>query len=284
MERLENWETYKGLLREARQRGFIRFSNNYLDMDAVKRYIQLGRTEYSLDGNGLYICTDEGAFYRMYLQCGQNEIKLPRRDKPVLVRNVFRQGEMSAAQKEVESQLQGLGFSLYDESVQILAKPLDFREDILAKQKRSERFLTRFGLNIFYSDSSRVEEIIWLRDHTPELKTYHFLYETMEERRQAAENGFFRCVSNAQGEICAAQQFYVKRNTIQGNWLAVKPEYKSKYGIGAAMAYHSFAYAIEHNINSYFGWVVRDNIESIRYHQSIGYEIMDKMANEWILM
>lgn len=201
-----------------------------------------------------------------------------------MVRNVFREGNESAAQQEVESQLQGLGFSLYDESVQILARPFDAREDILAKHKKSESFLTRFGLKIFYLDSSRVEEAIWLRDHTPELKPYHFLYETKEERQQAAENGYFRCVSNAQGEICAAQQFYVKRNTIQGNWLAVKPEYKGKYGIGAAMAYHSFAYAIEHNINSYFGWVVRDNLESIRYHQSIGYEIMDKVAKEWILM
>lgn len=284
MERLENWEKYKGLLKEARRCGFIQFSNNYLDMDAVKRYIELDRMEYRLDGSGLYICTDEGLFYRIYIQCGENGIKLPRKDKPVLVRNVYREGNKGAAQQEVESQMQGLGFSLYDESVQILARPLAAKEDILAKLERSERFLTRFGLKILYADSSRLEDIARLRDNTPELKPYHFLYETMEERQQAAENGYFRCVVNAQNEICAAQQFRVAGNAVQGNWLAVKPEYKGKYGIGVAVAYHSFAYAIKHNIKNYFGWVARDNIESIRYHQSIGYEVMDKLADEWVLI
>lgn len=272
------------MLKEARKQGFNQFSNNYLDMDAVKRYIELDKMEYDLDEGGLYIYTDEGSFYRLYIQFGENAIKLQGRDKPILVRNVFREGNKSENQRKMESQLRGLGFTLYDESVQIFARPLDAKENIWTKQGKSEKFLERFGMKIFYLDSSRVEEAIWLRDHTPELKPYHFLYETDEERRQAAEKGYFRCVSNMRGEICAAQQFHVKRNTIQGNWLAVKPEYQGKYGIGAAMAYHSFAYAIEHDINQYYGWVVRDNIESIRYHQAIGYEVTDKVANEWILL
>lgn len=283
MKRLESWEEYQELLREAKQRGFTQFVNNYLNADAVERYIRLDRIEYELDGSGLYIYTDEETFYRLYIQCGEH-IKPQGRDKPVLVRNVFREGNKSAAQQEMESQLQGLGFTFYDECVQILARPLAAKENILAKLERSERFLARFGLKIIYADSSRLEDIIRLKDNTPEMKPYHFLYETMEERQQAAEKGYFRCVVNAQDEICAAQQFRVEGNAIQGNWLAVKPEYQGKYGIGAAMAYHSFAYAIQNNIKNYFGWVPRDNIESIRYHQSIGYEVMDKVANEWVLM
>lgn len=283
MEKLENWEKYKELLRETRQCGFIRFSNNYLDMDAVKRYIELDRIEYRLDGSGFYLYTDEGSFYRLYMQCGENSINISGRDKPILVRNVYRESNVSAAQQEVENQLRSAGFSLYDESVQILARPLAAKEDILAKLERSERFLARFGLKIVYANSSQLEDIIRLRDNTPELKPYHFLYETMEERQQAAEKGYFRCVVNAQGEICAAQQFHVEGSAIQGDWLAVQPEYKEKYGIGAAMAYHSFAYAIKSNIKNYFGWVVRNNTKSIRYHQSIGYEVMDKVADEWVL-
>ncbi len=283
MESFGNWEKYKELLKEAKQRGFTRFINNYLDIDAVKRYIGLGRMEYRLDESGLYIYTDEGLFYRLYIQCGEKAIKLQGRDKPVLVRNVYREGNKSAAQLEVEEQLREQGFSFYSGSAQILATPLETRENVLEKLGKAERFLERFGLRITYGDGSQIEEIFRLRDNETELKPYHFSYETMEEKEQAIKKGYFRCVVNTQNELCAAQQFSVERNGIQGNWLAVKAEYKEKYGIGAAMAYHSFAYAIEHNIMNYFGWLEKDNEKSLRYHQSIGYRLTGKVAEDWIL-
>lgn len=283
MEKLDSWEKYKELLKEAKQRGFTQFINNYLDMDAVKRYIGLGRMEYEQDGSGLYIYTDEGLFYRLYIQCGENGIKPPERDKPVLVRNVYREGNKSAVQKGVEGQLQRLGFSKYSGSVQILAIPLENRENILEKLEKAERFLWRFGLKIIYADGVQLEDIFRLRDNTTELKPYHFPYETREERQRAIEKGFFRCVVNAQNELCAAQQFRVARNGVQGNWLAVKAGYKEKYGIGAAMAYHSFAYAIDHNIRNYFGWVEKNNEKSLRFHQSVGYRLTGKVAEDWIL-
>ena len=283
MERLENWEKYRELLKEAKQRGFTRFVNNYLDMDAVKRYIGLGRMEYGQDEGGLYIYTDEGSFYRLYIQCGENGIKPPERNKPVLVRNVYREGNKGAVWQEVERQLQRLGFSPYSRSAQILAVPLENRENVLEKLGKAERFLGRFGLRIIYADSSQLESIFRLREREAELKPFHFSYETLEERQQAIEKGYFRCVVNAQNELCAAQQFSVERNGIQGNWLAVETDYKEKYGIGAAMAYHSFAYAIEHNIRNYFGWLEKDNEKSLRYHQSIGYRLTGKAAEDWIL-
>lgn len=283
MERLESWEKYKELLKESKQRGFSRFINNYLSMDAVMRYLGLGRMEYVLDESGLYIYTDEGLFYRLYIQCGENGIKPQGRDKPVLVRNVYWEGDKSAAQQEVEEQLQRQGFSPYSGSAQILATPLEDRENVLEKLRKAERFLERFGLTITYADSSQIEDIFRLRDGETELKPYHFPYETMEERQQAVQKGYFRCVVNDHNELCAAQQFSVERNGIQGNWLAVKREYKEKYGIGAAMAYHSFAYAIAHNVRNYFGWLEKDNEKSLRYHQSIGYRLTGKVAEDWIM-
>lgn len=283
MEKPESWEKYKGLLRETKQRGYTHFSNNYLDMEAVKRYIELGRLEYELDRSGLYIYADEGLFYRLYIQCWESGINPPRRDKPVLVRNVYWEDNKSDAQQEVEGQLQKLGFSPYSRSVQILATPLENRENVLEKLRKAERFMGRFGLKITYADNSQLEDIIRLRDSTTELKPYHFSYETMEERLKAIEKGYFRCVVNAQNELCAAQQFCVERAGIQGNWLAVETGYKEKYGIGTAMAYHSFAYAIEHNIRNYFGWVEKNNEKSLRYHQSVGYGLTGKLAEDWIL-
>lgn len=282
LERVESWEKYKNLLREVKRRGFNRFINNFLDVDAVRRYVGLDRMEYELDGSGLYIYTDEGPYYRLYLQCGEKAIRLTEREKPVLVRNVYREGNKSAGQQDVEEQMQGQGFSLYSRSAQILATPLEDRGNVLEKLRKAERFLGRFGLKITYADGSQIEAIFRLRDSEADLKPYHFSYETMEERQQAIEKGYFRCVINAQNELCAAQQFRVERNGIQGNWLAVETDYKEKYGIGAAMAYHSFAYAIERNIGNYFGWLERDNEKSLRYHQSIGYRLTGKVAEDWV--
>lgn len=283
MEKLESWEKYKELLKEAKQQGFTLFINNYLNMDAVKRYIGLGRVEYEMDGSGLYLYTDEGSFYRLYIQCGEGGIKPQKRDKPVLVRNVYWEDNKSAAQKGVEGQLQRLGFSKYSGSVQILALPLENREDVLEKLGKAEKFLGRFGLRIIYADGTQLEDIFRLRDSTTELKPYHFPYETMAERQGAIEKGFFRCVVNAQHELCAAQQFRVERNGVQGNWLAVAADYKEKYGIGAAIVYYSFAYAIERNIRNYFGWVEKTNEKSLRFHQSAGYRLTGKVAEDWIL-
>lgn len=284
MEKLENWEEYKGLLKEARRREFFLFNNNCLDMGAVKRYIALDRIEYLLNDSGMYIYTDEGAFYRLYMQCGGTAIKLSERDKPVLVRNIHWEGNKSAVQEEAEKQMQRLGFSKYSETVQILSTPMENREIVSEKLEKAERFLGRFGLKIIYADRvAQLESIFRLRDRTPELKAYHFPYETMEERQQAIEKGFFRCVVNAGNELCAAQQFSVGGNGVEGNWLAVETEYKEKYGIGAAMEYHSFAYAIEHNIRNYFGWVEKDNEKSLRFHQSAGYRLTGKVAEDWIL-
>ena len=282
MEKLESWEKYKELLMEVKLRGVTQFTNNYLDMDAVKRYIGLGRIEYELD-SGLYIYTDEGSFYRLYIQCGEGSIKPQRRDKPVLMRNVYREGNKNAAQQEVEEQLRRQGFSTYSRSVQILAIPLENRENVLEKLGKADRFLGRFGLRIIYADGSQLEGIFRLRDSTAELKPYHFPYETMEEKQRTIEKGFFRCVVNAQNELCAAQQFRVERNGVQGNWIAVKADYKEKYGIGAAMVYHAFAYAIEHNIRNYYGWVEKNNEKSLRFHQSAGYRLTGKVSEDWIL-
>lgn len=282
MERLENWEKYKRLQKEAKQQGFTHFMNNYLDINAVKRYIGLGRMEYGQDKGALYIYTDEGSFYRLYIQCGKNVIKPPEREKPVLVRNVYQDGRKSAAQQEIEGQLQVLGFSSYSASAQILAAPLENRENILEKLEKAKRFLERFGMKITYADHSQLESILRLRDSETELKPFHFSYETMEERQQAIEKGYFRCVVNDHNELCAAQQFRIERTGIQGNWLAVKTQYKEKYGIGAAMAYHSFAYAIEQNIGNYFGWLEKNNEKSLHYHQSIGYRLTGRAAEDWV--
>lgn len=285
MEKLSNLEEYKSVLREGRIRCKGGFNNMYLTIESVKRYLSLGRLYYELSDDSLCLYTDEEEYYRMYIQCSLNGVsQIYAKGKPILIRNIYRESCKPDNMVQIENTLKQQGFELYDQCVQILAKPLEMEETVRKKYDASMGFLKRAQIDIVYADEAQLEEIIILRNKEPELKPYHFFYQTKEEMLQDIKDGYYRCAVNAEGEVCAAQHFTVANGTIQGDWLAVKEEYKAKYGIGAAMAYHSFTYAIEHNIRNYFGWVAHNNVKSLKYHSAIGYTIGDELADEWLLI
>lgn len=284
MEKLRSLEEYKVLLTQYKQICRRGYSNNFLSIDAVKRYIDLQRIYYEADEGILMFITDEGKYYRLYVQMSPDaDFIAPKVGKPILIRNIYKENKKTDVLLDFEKKLQQQGFSLYDETVQIVANPLEMKESLQEKYEKAASFLTRVGLRIDYASEEHIDEIIALREKEPLLKDYHFLYETEDEIRDNVRNRYYRCVFNEQNEVCAAQQFSIENGTVQGNWLAVKEEYKVRYGIGTAMAYHSFLYAAGLEIQKYFGWVVRDNTKSIKYHQAIGYEITDKYADEWVL-
>lgn len=285
MERLRSLEKYKELLSKYKQICRRGYSNNFLGIDLVQRYIGIERIYYIASENSLMFVTDEDKYYRLYVQMSPNgDFTVEKLDKPMLVRNVYKEGRKSEVLLEFEKRLGKQGFSIYDESVQIIARPMEMKETLRQKYDRAISFMERAGLKISYAKPEHIQEILDLRNREPLLKDYHFMYETEDEIRDNVEKGYYRCAFNAQGHVCAAQQFSVENGIVQGNWLAVKEEYKVKYGVGTAMAYHSFLYAAEKEIQTYFGWVVRDNIKSIKYHQAIGYELGDKYADEWLLL
>ncbi|MCH5270294.1 MAG: hypothetical protein J1E83_06040 [Lachnospiraceae bacterium] len=260
------------------------YSNNYLSTDKIERYISLQRIYFEKNETSLLFFTDEEKYYRLHAMLGPDMDMICKQDKPLMLRNVYREGMKTDALLKVEGALKQQGFLLYDETVQILAQPLEKREEIQRKYNKASSFLNRFGIKIGYARKKDMEQIINLRNNEPLLKDYHFLYETEEEILNDIEKGYYRCAFNQLEEVCAAQHYSISNNTLQGDWLAVKDEYKVRYGLGIAMAYHSFLYTIEQGISNYYGWVARDNIKSIKYHQAIGYELTDKWADEWLLV
>ena len=285
MERLTSTEQYKELLLQYKQICRRGYTNNFLNMEMVARYISLGRIYYVSNEDSLLFITDEENYYRLYMQLSPmaEGMRFPKMDKPVLIRNIYRADNRPQTLLDFETMLREQDFRLYDESVQIIAYPVEIKEVVQDKFQRAISFLERAGIRLGYAKKEHADEIMRLRESEPLLKDYHFTYETEDEILNNIEQGYYRCAFDAEGNVCAAQQFSVENGTVQGNWLAVKEEYKVRYGIGTAMAYHSFLYAIERELPTYFGWVVRDNEKSIRYHQAIGYQITDKYADEWVL-
>lgn len=285
MEALSSLDEYKSILREGRTCSRGGYNNMYLDITSIKRYLSLGRIYYELNDAGLMLFTDEEQYYRMYLQCNpQGAGSINAQDKPILIRNIYKVSGKPDILGQMEDALEKQGFTLYDQSVQILAQPLMMEDTVHKKYDMAMSFLKRAKIDIIYANETHLDEITSLRNAEPELKPYHFFYQTREEMLQDIEKGYYRCAVNENGEICAAQHFTVENGTLQGDWLAVKEEYKVKYGIGTAMAYHSFLYAIEKEIPNYYGWIVRDNVKSLKYHSAIGYTISEKLADEWLLI
>lgn len=284
MEKVVSIENYKCLWKEGRLRSKDGYNNFYLNFDEAQRYCALGRLYYEMQDSGLIIFTDEESCYRMHVLLRPDApIVFYRQDKPLLFRNIYKENMKTDAQTALERILEKQGFALEDSSVQILARPLENQKEIREKYEKAAAFLNRMKIQITYAKEENLEEIEKIRDDEPALKPYHFLYRTKEETLQDIRNGYFRCAVDDKGRLCAVQQFSVVNRTVQGNWLAVKEAYKVKYGIGTAMAYHSFLYAIERGIANYYGWVVRANKKSLAYHQAIGYTLTDKIADEWIL-
>ncbi len=285
MERLQNLEEYKELLLRYKKICRHGYCNNYLAVDSVKRYIQLQRIFYETEDCYLLFYTDEGNYYHLHIHLAMGEhLAIEKKDKPIMVRTIFKEDVKTEALIEVERDFVNLGFELYDKSLQIVAQPLEAKDLLKPKCDKALSFLKRYGIKLIYASEEHLVDILKLREEEPLLKEYHFAYETPDELQDNIRKGYYRCAVNEQGEILAAQQFSVENGTLQGDWLAVKEEYKVKYGIGSAMAYHSFMYAIEHEIPNYYGWVVRDNEKSLKYHESIGYKLTDKYADEWLLM
>lgn len=281
MERVHTIEQYKNLVKSNRDNARGGITNNYLGIDSINKYISLGRLFYETMENGYLLYLDEGKYYRM-IYCGKNIAVKPiePKDKPVMLRFIY--DINTNKQQEWEEFLCGIGLVKFDNTVQILAKVSE-QSDVELKLSKTMRFIERFGFRICYADRNMIDDIMNLRNREPVLSRYHFEFETDDEIYKDIDDGLYRVVLNKENEVIAAQHFKEKNGTINGEWLAVKEEFKLQYGIGGALAYHSFDYAKQKGVEMYYGWVEINNENSLKYHKSLGYKQTDKRSESWIM-
>lgn len=279
MEKIRDFEQYKELF--GNNKSYIRsgLTNQYLAVADIKRYISRDRLFFDSFSSGVAFYTDEDEYYRIhYIGDGTVESATLKKEKPVLLRYVF-------TEKSVDERwaafLEKAGLVKEETSTQIVAKMSEIT-DADSKLNLSLRYLNRFGLSVEYASESMLDEILRIRNEEPLLSKFYFPYKTREEFEDEIRQGLYRVVINREGEVVAAQHFVVNNGTVSGEWLAVREEYKLKYGIGGAMAYHSFKYAQDHNFELYYGWVNIENSNSLSYHKTVGYGTTGKMASSWI--
>lgn len=279
MERIESIEQYKEILKKYKKVARNGLNNNFLTIESVERYITLERIFCEEYEEELLIYTDEEFYYKLhYMGKAIPQKIVGRHEKPVLLRFIY----MSETEKEAWARCaRSLGLKKYDYTLQILANICE-NDNLEEKLERALRFVNRFGIKITYASTNMLNEIMALRDAEPLLDRYSFNYETDVEICEDIKNNYYRVAVTDKGEVIAAQHYTIQNGILIGDWLAVKEGYKDKYGIGAAIAFHSFDYAKVNSIKLYYGWVDGENLNSIQYHKSIGYNMTGKKSEGWL--
>lgn len=281
MNRLQGIEEYKVLLKKFRKEHKNSFTNLYVMFEDMKRYISLGRVEYEEKEEGLFFYLDEESYYRVCMCVEvEKEFNISRRDKKILVRNMYQKDKPDEKLIKFEKKLEKNGFDLVGTSFQFQGKT----NELWKKCSRLEKYVLLMqeqGYRCVEADYSRYKEIDDIILDTNIIKDYQLSYLTEQEKKMMPA-GSYLCVLDKQDQICAASMCIVKDGISREGATAVKEEYKMK-GIAPLLAYQRFKWFCENKIDLSLTWILVDNDASIRYDKSLGYQPTGTYANEWIL-
>lgn len=285
MEQIISLNQYDQLVKNARKTFGHLHTNCYLMAPEIERMILQERLFFEETDKGLLFFTDEKRYYQVYFHISPEAKKFPviAREKPVLIRIIYMQGDRSKIKEKVDMLIGDAGFSLLDSTAQVYTIAKDNLEVMGAMYERIENLLKEYGMELIVAGEEHLKGILQLRDNEPELKMFHIPFHTWEEELKIVQEGGYACIINRAHEICAARQIERMMGNLYSPWFCVKPEYKDKYGLGIAMTAFEMKYACEHNLKRVYGWIANDNVKSWNYHKRLGVLYSGKVADEWIL-
>lgn len=281
MDRLQGIDEYKSLLKEIKKEHKAVFSNLYFMSNDIERYIGLGRVECEKKEEGLFFYFDEETYYRvcMCVEAGA-AFHISKRDKKILVRNMYRKNIPDEKLIGFEKELEKNGFDLAGTTFQSQG----ITTELLQSCTRLEKyfyFMEKKGFRCVEADCSMYKEIEELILDSNIIKDYQMNYQT-EQEKQMMIKGSYLCVLDNQDRICAASISYVNGGVARDGVVAVKEEYKL-IGIAQMLTYQRYKWYRENKVDLIQGWILTDNDASIRYHENLGFQMTGKYANEWIL-
>ncbi|MBE5884339.1 MAG: GNAT family N-acetyltransferase [Lachnospiraceae bacterium] len=279
MEKLSSIEEYYKLIKEAKKKCRISFSNMYAMPNELQRYIELGRIFYESCDAGILFFFDEEKYYKLCLYVDANiPFCVSAMDKKILVRNIFRNGnDLSLINKALETNR----FEKRGTSIQIRGDVNYIVEEKKAIEK-GRIILDRGGYQFLVADVSLLNQIEELLEEVSFIEDYHIAFKTRDEKLKNIENGGYLCIVDHNNKVCAATITWENGDVAEGTAIAVRDAYKM-LGMAPLISYERLKRLKEKKIDYLQGWVVLDNEPSIRYHKNMGFQFMDRYADEWIL-
>lgn len=281
METIGSMEQYKSLIKGIKERHGNTSGNLYFMYRDVVRYIAQGRLFAEECDGGCVFYVDGHTYYQtvIYGDLNKDFCILPQ-DKKCIARLIYGGRRGATASQSLSRVLQENGFRKAATTMQVQGRT----EEILEKCKGIEQYIKKMedrGYFCVMAQEDQFEEIDKLIRDSGVVKDYHMAYMTHEEKK-ALRKGSYLCIVNKGNEICGASLATVADGVAQGGAVVIKEGYKLK-GFTPILTYRRAKWLQEQNVEYTYGWIVTTNVDSIRYHTGIGFHLMDKYADEWLL-
>lgn len=281
MKKIEGLEQYKELIQKMKSRCGRGVSNIYFMTDEIERYISQGRLYVEEFDAGCVFYVDENVYYNTAVYVADNAtVPISPKDKRCVIRYIYKGKDAEATGQKFYKILSENGFHKGATSVEV-RKPVENDEEKIKKNEKWVRKLEAQGFSCVYAEESQFREIEDMICASGVIKDYQMTYFSPEEKR-ALDKGSYLCILDKEGNMCAASFCTIVNGITTGGMLVVKEEYKMK-GIVLMCYYYRTRWLKEHHVILIQAWVETDNMPSVRYHKSMGYEFRDRYADEWIL-
>lgn len=280
MRKIESYEKYSEIVNLFKQNNAHTQTNNFFMPEEVERFAGLERLYYDEFEGCLIIYLDEESHYHavMYAVDGCRPSFVT--DKPVFMRNIYRDGKRDKEAGILTKVLEDAGFVKDATTFNVRG----YYEDVFPSLQRIERYvraLEKKGFSCIYTgpdEYSKVDELVLASGI---IRKFHYSFKTDEERNSITP-GCYLSVHNRDGKLCAANICDLKDGKAFGVAAAIIPEYKLT-GLAPMLSYYRFNWMKEHDVQYVDSWIAENNEPSIKYHFGIGYKKMKRYADEWIL-
>lgn len=281
MQKLESLSRYQELVSEIKtKRGKI-FSNIYLLPETIQKYINENRIYYSINEDGLILYLDEKKYYKVYLYVINDKFDIKKEnDKYLYIRNVFAGEKRNDRLLAVSGNLEKLGFEKVETTIQIRGNTFEIGERYASIEKFIYK-MEREGYKCLFAKPCQYSEIEKFIFSSGMPRDYHCNYKTIEEK-QNMEEGSYLYIVDKNNQLCATSIAEINEGVYQGSGIAVREELKLR-GISTMLSYYRNKWLRDKGINTIIGWILLENEESLKYHQSMGYHFTNKFADGWLL-
>lgn len=279
MKELKDIEAYGTLINDMRKKG-VKFTNNNIFSDDIKRFIELNRIQYHVSDRCLIFFLDEEKYYRLlfHIDPGQSW-DLPELDKPALIRTRFVKDKKKAELLKMEEQMQEKGFILKDTNVFLTLDSAQFKEAHQRNYQRSKKILEHQNFRIIRADYSYNDQINALIDGQDMIKYYHIPYQTEDEIKATFEDRNYVAIVNDKDEILAYTSGHLENGKRYADAMIIKEEYKL-YGFAPILFYYctcsGFSDIRKTSVNL-------ENIASVKLHKKLGWKFTNKYMENWLL-
>lgn len=279
MKKLRDIETYGTLISDMRKKG-VKFTNNNIFSDDIKRFIELERIKYYDSDHCLIFFLDEEKYYRLLFHIDPGQPwELPDLDKPALIRTRFIRDKKKPDLLKLEDQMREKGFVLKDTNVFLTLDSVPLREIHERNYQRSKKILEHQNLRIIRPDYSYYDQIKALVEGQDMIKYYHIPYQTEDEIKAVFEEKNYVAIVNENDELLAYTGGHLENGKRYADAMIIKEEYKL-HGFAPILVYYCtysrFSDVRKTSVNL-------ENAASIKLHKKLGWNFTNKYMENWLL-